>query len=64
MTNKDVLEGKAKQVEGKVQDAVGDVTENPNDDLKGKAKQVEGKIQEGYGHVKEAVHNAATKDID
>ena len=58
MANEDVIEGKAKQVEGKVQDAAGDVTGNTNDDVEGKAKQVEGKAQELFGHAKEAVHDA------
>jgi uncharacterized protein YjbJ (UPF0337 family) len=53
--NRDVIKGKAKQVEGKLQDAKGDLTGNPDDDLAGKAKQAEGKIQEGYGRVKHAV---------
>ena len=44
MPDKDVIEGKLKQVEGKGQDAVGDLTNSPSDNLEGKAKQAEGKI--------------------
>jgi len=58
MANEDEIAGKAKQAEGKVQDAAGDVTGNTNDDVAGKAKQVEGKIQEGFGKAKEAIHYA------
>lgn len=57
MVDKDVIEGKAKQVQGRIQDAVGDLTNNPSDDVKGKARVAEGKIQEGVGRVKEAVRD-------
>ena len=52
------MEGKVKQVAGKLQDAKGDLTDDPTDDLQGKAKQVEGKVQETYGNAKTAVHEA------
>lgn len=58
MANEDIIEGKIKQVEGKAQDAAGDVTGNINDDIAGKAKQVEGKAQELLGKAKEAIHDA------
>jgi uncharacterized protein YjbJ (UPF0337 family) len=53
--NKDTLAGKAKQLEGKLRDAKGDLTEDPSDDLAGKAKVAEGKIQEGIGKAKHAM---------
>ena len=53
MTNSDVVEGKLKQVQGRAQDAKGDVTDDPADDIAGKARKVEGKIQEGIGHLRE-----------
>jgi uncharacterized protein YjbJ (UPF0337 family) len=53
--NKDTIVGKAKQVEGRLRDAKGDLTGNPADDLAGKAKVVEGKIQEAAGKVKAAL---------
>ena len=62
MVDKDVVEGKLKQAEGKAQDALGDVTGNPDDDVAGKSKQVEGKIQEGVGRAKDAVRDALDKD--
>lgn len=61
MVNEDIVEGKLKQVEGKAQDAAGDLTGNVDDDIAGKAKQVEGKVQEGYGKAKEAVQDALKK---
>ena len=56
--NKDQVEGKLKQAAGKVQDARGDLTNDPDDDAAGKAKQVEGKIQEAYGDAKKTIHDA------
>ena len=53
--NKDTIVGQAKQIEGKIRDAKGDLTNDPSDDIAGKAKVVEGKIQEGYGKAKAAV---------
>ena len=51
MANKDIIAGKAKQVEGALRDAKGDFTNDPSDDLAGKAKKAEGKIQEGFGRL-------------
>ena len=48
--NRDQVEGKLKQAQGRVQDAVGDLTNDPEDDLKGKARVVEGKVQEAFGN--------------
>jgi uncharacterized protein YjbJ (UPF0337 family) len=62
MIDKDVIEGKIKQGEGKVQDAIGDATGSTEDQGAGKAKQVTGKIQEEYGKAKDAVHDALDKD--
>jgi len=56
--NKDTIAGKAKQVEGKLRDAKGDLTQDPSDDLAGKTKVAEGKIQEGIGRAKHAVKKA------
>ena len=58
MTSIDVLKGKLKQAEGKVEGAYGKATDNPKHELKGKLKQVEGHIQEGYGKAKEAFTKA------
>jgi len=64
MSDKDVVEGKLKQAEGKVQDAWGDLTNNPEQDLKGKAKQAEGKVQETVGRTDNAVKDALDDDDD
>lgn len=54
----DRIKGKLKQAEGKAQDAIGDLTDDPTDDIKGKAKQVEGKAQEAWGKSKDAARKA------
>jgi uncharacterized protein YjbJ (UPF0337 family) len=59
--NKDIVAGKAKQIEGRLQDAKGDLTDNPRDDAAGKAKVTEGKIQEGIGKAKEALKRSVDK---
>ncbi len=51
MSDKDILAGKAKQVEGALRDAKGDFTRDPGDDMAGKAKKAEGQIQEGLGRL-------------
>lgn len=57
MTNEDVIKGKLKQTEGKVEDSYGKATDSTEHVVKGNLKQAEGKIQEGFGKVKEAVKN-------
>ena len=54
MGNRDIIRGKAKQVEGAMRDAGGTLTNNPNEKLAGKAKKAEGKIQEGAGRLGKA----------
>jgi uncharacterized protein YjbJ (UPF0337 family) len=56
--HKDEIKGKLKEAEGRVQDAFGDLTNNPRDDQAGKAKQAEGKVQQGVGKVKDTLHRA------
>lgn len=50
----------AKNVEGKVQDAVGDLTDNPEAQVEGKAKQAEAKAR----HAAEDVKDEAKKMVD
>ena len=57
--NKDHVKGEAKDIAGKVQEKVGELTNNQTQQAKGLAKQAEGKIQKGVGDVKDAVHDAA-----
>jgi uncharacterized protein YjbJ (UPF0337 family) len=56
--HKDEVKGKLKEMEGRAQDALGDLTDNPRDDEEGKAKVVEGQAQQAVGKVKDALHKA------
>ena len=59
--NRDQAKGSAKDVVGKVQRKVGELTGNDSQQAKGAAKQVEGKIQKGVGNVEEALDKADKK---
>lgn len=48
----------AKNVEGKVQEAVGDLTGDPKTQAEGKAKQVEAKVRHAAEDVKDEVKKA------
>jgi len=52
--NKDQVKGTAKDVAGKVQQKVGEVTGSASQQIKGAAKQVEGKVQKRVGDAEEA----------
>ncbi len=47
--NKDDIKGKAKQVEGSVQAAWGELTDTPSNVVKGNAKKLAGKAQDAAG---------------
>nr|WP_315214116.1 CsbD family protein [uncultured Duganella sp.] len=53
--NKDQIEGKLKNIGGKIQEEVGDLIDSPEQEAKGLRNQAEGKVQEKVGDVKEAV---------
>jgi uncharacterized protein YjbJ (UPF0337 family) len=53
--NRDQVKGTAKDVAGKVQQKVGELTGNKTQQLKGVAKQVEGKVQKGVGNVEQEI---------
>ena len=53
--NKDRVEGKAKDVAGRIQRQAGEWTGDPKKQVEGAAKQVEGKVQNEWGKAKEAV---------
>ena len=55
MSLKDKAKATAKNVEGKVQEAVGNVTGDPKDQLEGKEKQVEAKVLHTVEDVKDEV---------
>jgi uncharacterized protein YjbJ (UPF0337 family) len=54
MVDKDRVEGKAKDIAGRVQRHVGEWTGDTEAQTEGAAKQVEGKVQNAWGQVKDA----------
>jgi uncharacterized protein YjbJ (UPF0337 family) len=63
--NKDQVEGKLKDVGGRVERQVGEWTGDTEKQAHGAAKQAEGKVQNAWGNVKEAGKKAidnASKD--
>jgi uncharacterized protein YjbJ (UPF0337 family) len=60
--NKDTVEGKTKDVAGRVQRQVGEWTGSTKDEAEGAAKQVEGKVQNAWGKAKDAVKKPNTTD--
>ena len=56
--NKDHVKGTVKEIAGKVQQKVGEMTGNTESQVKGVGKQIEGKVQKGVGDVKDAADEA------
>ena len=52
--NKDRVEGKVKDIAGRVERQAGEWTDDTNAQVKGAAKQVEGKVQNAWGQAKDA----------
>jgi uncharacterized protein YjbJ (UPF0337 family) len=52
--NKDRIEGKVKDVAGRIERQAGEWTGDTNKQVKGAAKQAEGKVQNTWGKVKDA----------
>jgi uncharacterized protein YjbJ (UPF0337 family) len=55
MSIEDKIKATAKNVEGKVQEAVGNVTGDPKDQAEGKAKQAEAQVRHAVEDVKDEV---------
>lgn len=56
--NRDQIKGTAKDVAGKVQQKVGQLTGSKEQQAKGVAKQVVGKVQKRVGDVEQALDDA------
>lgn len=52
--NRNQVKGSAKDIAGKVQRKVGEMTGNKTQQVKGGVKQIEGKLQKGAGDVEES----------
>jgi uncharacterized protein YjbJ (UPF0337 family) len=59
--NKDQVQGKVKDVAGRIERQAGEWTGDNEKQVQGAAKQVEGKVQNAWGNVKEAGKKAAEK---
>ncbi|MDP5337886.1 MAG: CsbD family protein [Nodularia sp. (in: cyanobacteria)] len=55
MSIEDRAKATAKNIEGKAQEALGNITGDPEDKAKGKAKQAEGQVRHGVEDVKDNV---------
>lgn len=58
MSIEDRAKAVAKNVEGKIQEAIGEVTGNPNDKAEGQAKQVESQVIHTGENLKDEVKKA------
>ncbi|HUO60500.1 MAG TPA: CsbD family protein [Candidatus Acidoferrales bacterium] len=59
--DKDRLEGKAKDIAGRVERQVGEWTGNKDAQAEGTGKQAEGKVQNTFGKAKDALRNVGEK---
>jgi uncharacterized protein YjbJ (UPF0337 family) len=59
--NRNQVKGSAKDIAGKVQRKVGEMTGSTSQQVKGGAKQVEGKVQKGAGDIQESNDRANRK---
>jgi uncharacterized protein YjbJ (UPF0337 family) len=59
--NKDQVEGKVKDVAGRVERQAGEWTGSKEAEVRGTAKQAEGKVQQAWGDVKDAGQKAVDK---
>ena len=57
--NKDIAEGKWKQLKGKVQETWGKLTDDEIDEINGRGQQLAGTLQEKYGLSKEEAEEQA-----
>ena len=62
--NKDRVEGKMKDVAGRVERQAGEWTDNEKMQVHGTAKQAEGKVQNTVGKLKDAAKSAAKQTDD
>ena len=59
--NKDQVKGVAKDIEGTIQEKVGQLTGDKEQQAKGLGKQIAGNVQKGVGDAKEVVKDAVNK---
>ncbi|MBE9143090.1 CsbD family protein [Planktothrix mougeotii] len=62
MSMKERMDATAKNIEGKAQEAIGEITGDPQDKAEGRAKQAEAQFQHSVENIKEKV-NQASRDL-
>ena len=62
--NKDILEGKWKQLRGEVRERWGEITDDELDQIAGRYDQLVGKIQERYGYNREEAEREVDEFLD
>jgi uncharacterized protein YjbJ (UPF0337 family) len=62
--NTDVLEGKWKQLRGKVREEWGELTDDELDQIAGRRDQLIGKIQEKYGYTRDTAEREVEDFLD
>jgi len=62
--NSDVLEGKWKQLRGKVREEWGELTDDEVDQIAGRRDQLIGKIQEKYGYTRDEAEREVDDFLD
>ncbi|WP_254172722.1 CsbD family protein [Planktothrix pseudagardhii] len=62
MGMKERMDATAKNIEGKAQEAIGEITGDPQDKAEGKAKQAEAQFQHSVENIKDLV-NQASRDL-
>ena len=64
MVDTNRITGAAKEIGGKMQGAVGDLTGSHHDALEGRAREAAGRAENLYGQAKDAVRHAADEAYD
>ena len=62
--NRDVLEGKWKQLRGKVREEWGELTDDELDQIAGRREQLVGKVQEKYGYTRDEAERQVDDFLD
>lgn len=60
--NKDIAEGKWRQLKGRIQEKWGDLTDDEVDQFEGNREQFYGRLQEKYGLAREEAEEAIEKE--
>jgi uncharacterized protein YjbJ (UPF0337 family) len=58
MSTENRIKATAKNIEGKIQEVVGDVTGNPKDKVEGQDKQAESQVRHSVENVKDEIKKA------